>query len=392
MPAPRPARSKRTDPHSFQESPMLGRVSIAAVFLALAHTAPAQTCSQSGQILLKNDNLPDVPGTATVSVIPGLCEGEAMGCVFDVSNQTVFSNEVKVAMCAGAYINVANTNGIAAVVDLEIYDGITWNGNVPTFGPRVFEFESAAGANVQFNSSGINTLDISSFNVTVTSGKLVVVWEMLINTAPGSCATGYQTNFATDNYLPACSAPCTPVKKNLIYIQGQGWRDPMTATISGNPLCSCYYAGNWIIRACVEPVGYPRTYCTGKLNSENCIATMGWSGSATLSGPDDFHVTCSNVVAQKNGILFWGTQTAALPFFAGTLCIAQPVVRTPVQSSGGSAACSGVYDFHFDHAYMGFFGWQANDLRHVQAWYRDPQALDGTNVGLSNAVTFKVLP
>lgn len=371
---------------------MLRRLLAATLVAALAHTAYSQGCNTAGQIFLKNDNLADVPGTATVSIIQGLCEGEAMGCVFDVSNQTTFSSEVKINMVAGAYINAASANGIAAVVNLKIFDGIAWSGNIPTLGPQVFDFETDAGANIQFSSSGINTLDISNFNVTVTSGQLVVIWEMLINTSSGSCSSGYNTNFATDNVQPACGAPCVPVRKNLIYIQGQGYRDPMTATVSGFPLCSCYYAGNWIIRACVSAVGYPQSYCTGKLNSANCVASVGWTGSATLGGADNFHVTCSNVVFNKQGIMFWGTNPAALPFFNGYLCVAQPVIRTPNQNSGGASGCSGVYDYHFTHAYMNQNGLQAGDIRRAQFWYRDPANLDGTTVSLSNALAFRIDP
>src|SRR5688572_21837672 len=334
---------------------MLRRFLSASAIALCASFSVAQTCSSAGDLFLKNDDLPQVPGQQTVTVIPGLCDGEAIGCVFDVSGQQ-YSNEVRVKMAAAAYINVASTNGIAAIVDLEIYDGISWNGTIPTLGPLVFEFEQAAGSNLQFNSSGINTVDLSNFDVRCSSGKLVVVFEMLLNTAPGSCTVGYQTNFATDNTLPACGAPCSPVRKNLIRISGQGWRDPMTATVSGIPICSCYYAGDWIIRACVEPVGFPRTYCTAKVNSANCTPAVGWNGTPTLNaGPDDFHIRCTNVLNQKSGLFFWGFQPHNAPFSGGYLCVAQPVVRTSVQSSGGSPTgvdcTSGAYDFHFSSAY-----------------------------------------
>lgn len=369
---------------------------LAALGLALcANSAVAQTCASGTDLFLKNDNLPQVPGVQTVSVIPGLCDGEAIGCVFDVSGQQ-YSNEVKVKMAAAAYINVANAAGIAAVVNLQIYDGITWNGTLPTLGTRVFDFEVDAGANIQFSSSGINSVDISNFDVRCTSGTLVVVFEMLMNTAPGSCATGYQTNFATDNTLPACSAPCVPPRKNLIYIQGQGWRDATSATVSGIPICSCYYAGNWIIRACVEPVGFPRTYCTGKVNSANCTPAIGWSGTPTLaSGPDNFHIRATNVLNNKSGLFFWGFATPATPppFSGGFLCVSQPVVRTPVQNSGGTPTgtncTSGAYDFAFSAAYAQSRGLALGTDYYGEWWMRDPAHFDNTNVGFSNAIHWR---
>lgn len=371
---------------------LFGLLSLASL-VAAAPALRAQGCSGSGQIFLKNDNLPDIPGTQTVSVIPGMCEGEAMGCVFNVVGQQ-FSSEVKVNMVAGAYINVANASGISAIVNLKIYDGVTWAGNTPVLGPEVFDFETDAGASIQFTSSGINTVDISNFDVRITSGKLVVAWFMELQTAPGSCASGYQTNFATDNTAPACAGACSPVQKNLIFIQGQGWRDPMTATVSGFPICSCYYAGNWIIRACVEPVGFPRTYCTGKLNSANCVPAMGWTGTPTLtSGSNNFHIRATNVINQRSGLFFWGFSSAAAPFLGGTLCVSQPVVRTGVQTSGGSPTginCNtGVYDYHFTQAYAAANALQLGTDYYGQYWMRDPQNLDGTGAALSNGLHFR---
>jgi hypothetical protein len=372
---------------------MLHRLLAAAALVSCASFASAQICASSGDIFLANDGLPQVPGQQTVTVIPGLCDGEAIGCVFDVSSQE-FSNEVKVNMAATAYINVASTPGIAAIVDLEIYDGISWNGNIPTLGPLVFEFEAATGSNLQFNSSGINTVDLSGFDVRCGSGQLVVVFEMLFNTASGSCASGYSTNFATDNALPACGAPCTPLRKNLIRIAGQGWRDPMTASVQGFPLCSCFYSGDWILRACVEPVGFPRTYCTAKVNSANCLPSIGWTGTPTLNaGPDDFLVRCTNVLNQKSGLFFWGFQPHSIPFSGGFLCVAQPVVRTPVRNSGGSPGgsdcTSGVYEFPFTAAYAQSRGLQVGTDYYGEWWTRDPAHFDNTNVGFSNALHWR---
>ncbi len=374
---------------------MLRRLALATALAVSAHTAVAQSCGGAADIFLKNDNLPQNPGTQTVSIIRGLCEDEAMGCVFDVSGQQ-FSNDVKVNSIAGGFINAASANGVTAVVDVEIYDGITFNGaGIPTLGPRVFEFESAAGANVQFASSGLNVVDLTNFNVHVTSGKLVVVVEMLLTTSAGSCAAGYSTNFATD--WSGAGSGCSPLQKNLLYIQGQGWRDAALANVSGIPLCPIYYAGNWLIRACVEPVGYPRSYCTGKVNSQNCTPAVGWTGTATLaSGPDNFHIRCTNVINQLSGIFFWGQGPLSAPFFGGTLCVTQPITRSPILNSGGSIGpqncTTGAYDFLFSHAYAASNSIVAGQSYYGQFWMRDPPHFDGTTVGFSNALEFRFLP
>jgi len=171
---------------------MLRRIFALAGVVCLAHVATAQTCTNASDVFLKNDALPQIPNQQTVSVIPGLCEGESCGCVFDVSNQLIYSSDVKVNMCAVGFINVASANGITAAVNMRIFDGVTWNpaGTIPTFGPLVFDFENQTGSSIQISSSAINTVDIpSTFDVHVTSGQLVVVFDMEINTG-GDCANG----------------------------------------------------------------------------------------------------------------------------------------------------------------------------------------------------------
>lgn len=364
----------------------------AAAFLLVTTVAQAQVCDP-GHTLLKNDNLPDDPGSQPVSVIPGLCEGEACGAVFDVSQ---VSSQVTLRKAGVGYVNAGGANGVTALVNLKVYDGITWSGGIPVLGPEVLDWVNDTGSSIQIASSGINFLDLNTFAPTITSGTMVVTWFMDFNTSSGSCATGYQTNFATDNSQPACGGSCSPQQKNLIFIQGQGWRDAATATVTGIPICPCYYAGNWLIRACVEPTGLPATYCTAKQNSQNCFAGSDWAGSPTVAGSDDFFVTCNDVVNQKNGIMFWGTGSNTAPFFGGTLCVAQPVKRTSLQNSGGNSGppfdCTGTYSFHFSHAYMASQGLAAGAHLYAQHWYRDPQVIDGTNVGLSDGLEWILLP
>ena len=217
--------------------------------LVIGSQAGAQGCPSGSQVFLQNDTLPAVPGgPLSFSVVPGLCDGEACGAVFDVS---AVASAVKVDMAAVGYGGAAG--GVQASVNLRIHDGITWNAGIPTLGPLVFDYTTATGASIGVTSTAINTQDISSYNVVVTSGTLVVTWHMLFNGDPGgSCATGYPTNFFTDN--SGFSFICTAgSQKNLIMIQGQGWRDAATAAVGGVPLCPLFYNGNWVIRACVEP-------------------------------------------------------------------------------------------------------------------------------------------
>jgi hypothetical protein len=138
-------------------------------------------------------------------------------------------------------------------------------------------------------------------------------------------------------------------------------------------------------------VGQPAIYCTTKPSSLGCLASIGFSGTPTLSGPDDFHVTADGVQGQVLGLLLWGRAPAATPFFGGTLCIAPPFFRTAGQDSGApSPSCRGGFDFHFDHALMAFPGTDPFDSIYAQYWHRDVGSPQGA--GVTNALEFVVQP
>lgn len=229
-------------------------VAVALAAALTAASAQAQSCGTS--VLLKNDILPDVPGGfLTVSVIPGLCENEAAGAVLDLPSPGSLHTVERVAVPFG---NQFGINGNTAVANVEIYDGVTFNGASATLGPKVFDFANDVGGNIQLLSTGLNEIDLSPYGVVVGgagNANIAVVARMLIN-PNGNCTSGFSTNFFTDNSqggIFGCDPNITPPGQNLMDIQGQGWVDPAVASVSGFPLCPLYYAGNWVIRACVTP-------------------------------------------------------------------------------------------------------------------------------------------
>jgi hypothetical protein len=206
---------------------------------------------------LKNDSLPANPaGAQQISVIQGLCEGEAIASVFDVSalGPSVTVNEAGVLFAAigGAF---------PASGRLQIFDGLTIapNGAV-TMGPLVHETIGA----LQYTPNAFNTTDISAFNVTVNSGTLVVAFTMDFNQnylIPFlGCAGGYSANFATDN-TAGPGSPCTTAPgTNLLNASGAGWWDVTQFSVGGTPICGIAYNGNWVLRACVTGSAPPSTY------------------------------------------------------------------------------------------------------------------------------------
>lgn len=143
------------------------------------------------------------------------------------------------------------------------------------------------------------------------------------------------------------------------------------------------------------PVFLPQAYCTGKVNSQGCTPAIAFTGYASMTLNQPFQISCSNVLNDKSGLLFYGFGQSAAPFQGGFLCVQPPTVRTSVQNSGGGTglpSCLGSYSFDFN-AYIR----SGYDTRLVvgtgcaaQFWMRDPAATPTT--GLSNAVGFLINP
>ncbi len=137
------------------------------------------------------------------------------------------------------------------------------------------------------------------------------------------------------------------------------------------------------------------TYCTAKVNSLACLPSIGYAGAATISGPDDFYVTTAGVLNEKAGIMIWSHGPDNRPFMGGTLCVAPPIIRTPVQGSGGNPPppdCSGSYSFHFSQAYMAGKSIVAGMRLFAQYWSRDPGFAPPDDVGLTDGLEFVVGP
>ncbi|MCB9913959.1 MAG: FG-GAP repeat protein [Planctomycetes bacterium] len=148
-------------------------------------------------------------------------------------------------------------------------------------------------------------------------------------------------------------------------------------------------------RAYVYLGGAPRpfSYCLGKLNSAGCVPTATWSGDTSLALGGDLHLGAQDVVGGQPGMLIWSRLDSGVPFQGGFLCLHAPIVRTPVQSSGGTPGavdCTGHFDFLFDAAYCASAGVAAGERLYAQYWYRDPG--DAFGIGLTDAIAFDVRP
>jgi hypothetical protein len=141
------------------------------------------------------------------------------------------------------------------------------------------------------------------------------------------------------------------------------------------------------------------TYCTAKTNSLGCVPAIGWSGDPSATSPAPCDITATNIVDNKAGIFFYGTNgraavTGQCPWnFGGVLCVQPPLSRTPVQNSGGvSWSCGGTFSIDFNAVIQS--GINQNLVPGAQVngeyWYRDPQAPCTT--GTTDAIEFTICP
>ena len=133
------------------------------------------------------------------------------------------------------------------------------------------------------------------------------------------------------------------------------------------------------------------TYCTAKTNSLGCVPSIGTNGVQPDKSAGNFTVTCTNVLNQKSGLLFWSLAPSATPFQGGTKCVNSPSMRTNTVSSAGAAtgnSCTGSYSFTFSTAYMNANGLVPGNSVYAQWWTRDPASSFST--GLSNGLQFTV--
>lgn len=144
-----------------------------------------------------------------------------------------------------------------------------------------------------------------------------------------------------------------------------------------------------------QHVPQPSAYGAGLVHSGGCAPRIDWSGTPSLSGPDDFVIRSGSSLNNVLGLFLVGSAAKAIPFAGGSLLVAPPFMRGPVVFSGGNAGgpdCSGVFTWPVSHAFMQQQGWQAGQVRYAQAWGRDPGSAHSQKSQLSNGLVFQVEP
>lgn len=308
------------------------RLAFTLALLGASSPLLAQGCASG--TFWKRDSLPISPsGLTAVSVIPGMCEGESAGVVFEMPANMSVQRITKVVAPWGAPLGVS---GFQAALDVEVWDGVSFSGATVNMGTRVFSLSQAAASNLQVQSHALNELDTSTYNIIVGAAaptgsppvrRFAVTFRTDINFHPsGSCAAGWPANFFTDN--ATAGGPCnTPLRTSIMEIQGQGWRDTALATVSGFPLCPIFYKGVFCIRACSEDA-FPAFYTSFGTGCPNSLGTSQLLNAALPRIGQQMIVNVNNV-PQQLGMMITGTSNTLSTF--GPL----PVDLTPF----GMPAC-----------------------------------------------------
>lgn len=281
--------------------------------------------------------------------------------------------------------------------------GVDWTVRWATEGVKTFNVQSESDnaldtsltVNITVDGTpppAITGLDSSSHAINVLSceDNVSLGWNQATDALAGVAGLSYLWN-QTSNSIPDTVTELGATATSLGVVMGAapgGWYFHVRAVDKSGNAGSTVNLGPFIYDA--TPV---TTYCTALTSSSGCVASMGSSGTPSLSNPGAFSVTAANMEAAKPGLLFFGTtgQNSA-PFFGGTLCVAAPIYRLGVKNLGGVAACSGTVSYTLNDflASPGGSFVVAGALVRSQVWYRDPPAAQ--TVGLSGGLEFLVCP
>jgi hypothetical protein len=284
---------------------------VAAVLVLVLAVPPAaaQSCG-AGETLWKNDNLAGLP-----AIIQTVCEGDAMGAVYSLPAGPL--RQISgVHLFYGAVGQVA---GYSALINLQVHDGVSWSGNAPTLGPKVFDLRVASGNWALVTTHGWNATSLAAYGVTVghATDDFVVVAEMVLNTTFGSCEFGWQADFTTDGTSgPTCTALAN---RNLIRLDsyGEPWQDAKFATALGFPLCPIYFNGNWTLRACGTDGAGAWTVLGGAKAGTSGLPELRASGTLVPAAKNALYLGRARPLAPVT--LAFGVSQLNAPFKGGVL-------------------------------------------------------------------------
>ena len=195
-------------------------------------------------------------------------------------------------------------------------------------------------------------------------------------------------------------APDLKPDGDLDAFTGENSNGTWNLIVSDNAAIDVGTINRWDLKV-LDCAGGGIVYCTAKTNSLGCVPSIGATGVSSASAGSGFVINATNVLNNKNGLLFYGiTGQSALPFQGGTLCVKSQIKRTPSVNSLGNPPpndCSGVFSLDFNLFAVGGLGGTplpaltvAGTKVDCQFWGRDPGFIAPNNTTLSNGLEFTV--
>jgi hypothetical protein len=255
-----------------------------------------------------------------------------------------------------------------------------WSASYASWGPLLFD--NIQPSYITGLASSSHQLTLPSCNPTIT-----MVWDPVTDGDSGVAGFGFYWDHSS------VQGPNVPLNLlgNVITLTDTLSPDPQPWYLHITPYDGAgnnqnqFIAGPYLIVP-----GGATIYCTGKVNSLGCTPAMSFSGTASYAS-SSMVLGVANVLNNKNGLLFFGTAAASIPFQGGTLCVAPPIKRTAVQNTGGNPPpndCSGTMSFAWTSTEFANEGLSVGQTIYNQYWSRDPQSASTTS--LSNAVQFLI--
>ena len=134
--------------------------------------------------------------------------------------------------------------------------------------------------------------------------------------------------------------------------------------------------------------GGPSAYCPVIPNSSGVGASIGWSGSTSVSA-DDLVLEVSGAPANTVGLFFYGPEQAQVALGNGLRCVGGPLQRLPVVGADASGAVS--YPVELLNTTLPTGAIAAGETWNFQYWFRDVQAFP-FRFNLSNGLRVPFTP
>ena len=157
-----------------------------------------------------------------------------------------------------------------------------------------------------------------------------------------------------------------------------------------------YNGGGDAALSILELAPGPSVYCVSSPNSSGAGATIGSTGSLSITA-NDFTLTVAGATPGEFGLFFYGPEQRELSFGDGYLCIGAGTaglfrLNPPIRADG-TGAVARLLDFTQPPASSGPGAIISDTMTwNFQFWYRDPLGPGGSGFNLSNGLSVSFCP